>query len=161
MPLIGIVGKKKDIQSVKKEINIENIDIIEITEESIKNLKNIRFDEIIFMEDIKINNETYKYMNEMISKIKYLIINADIEINMLKEIKETVKVITFGFNPKATITVSSVNEEKIIICIQRSILRDDKVVIDAQEKEIELNKENSKKIYNNLVVFIIKELHNY
>lgn len=161
MPLIGIIGKKKDIQSIKKEINIENIDIIEITEESIKNLKNIKFDEIIFLEDIKINNETYKYMNEIISKTKYLIINADIEIKMLKEIKESVKIITFGFNQKATITISSVNEEKMIICIQRGILRDDKIVIDSQEKEIELNKENSKKIYNNLVVFIIKELHNY
>ena len=47
MSLIGIVAKKKDIQLIKKEIAPNKIEIIEITEESIENLKNIKFEEII------------------------------------------------------------------------------------------------------------------
>ena len=42
MSLIGIVAKKKDIQLIKKEIAPNKIEIIEITEESIENLKNIK-----------------------------------------------------------------------------------------------------------------------
>ena len=159
MSLIGIVAKKKDIQLIKKEIDTNKIELIEITKESIENLKNIKFDEIILIEDIKGETNTYKYMSELISKVKYLIINADIEIQPLKEIeiKNPVKVITFGFNPKATITISSVKEDKIILGIQRNIEKNNKTIIEPQERVIEIE---NKKIYNKIVVFIMEELHN-
>ena len=101
-------------------------------------------------------------MNEIISKAKFLILNGDIEIKVLKEIKveKPIKVITFGFNTKATITISSVKEEKIIVCLQRDIEKIDGEIIETQEKEIRISKENNKKIYNKLVIFIVKELHN-
>ena len=41
MALIGIVANKKDIQLIKKEIEPNNIEIVEITRESIQNLKNV------------------------------------------------------------------------------------------------------------------------
>ena len=162
MSLIGIVAKKKDIQLIKKEIDPNKIEIIEITEESIENLKNIKFDEIILIEDIKSGTETYKYMSELISNVKYLIINVDIEIQLLKEIeiKKPVKIITFGFNPKATITISSVKEDKIILGIQRNIEKNNKEIIETQERVLEIDNQKNKKIYNKLVVFIIEELHN-
>ena len=162
MPLIGIIAKKKDIQAIKKELQESNIKIIEITKDAIKNVKNIGFQEIIILEDINFELEEYKYMNEIISKTKYLILNEDIEIKILKEIniEKPIKVITFGFNTNATITISSVREEKIIVCLQRDIQRLDNKIIETQEKEIKINKGKVKKIYNELVVFIIKELHN-
>lgn len=162
MPLIGIIAKKRDIQAIKKELQESDIKIIEITKEAIRNVKNIVFEEIIILEDIKLEIEEYKYMNEIISKVKYLIINGDIEIEVLKEIniEKPIKVITFGFNTKATITISSVKEEKIIVCLQRDIEKIDGDIIETQEKEIKISKENNKKIYNKLAVFIIKELHN-
>ena len=160
MPLVGIVAKKKDVQVIRKEIKDKIIEIIEITKESIKNFKNIKFDEIIFIENINFEQQEYKYMNEIISKSNYLILNEDIEINILKEIKlqKPIKLITFGFNSKSTITISSVNEEKIIVCLQRNIKKHNGEILENQEKEIIVK--NSKKLYNNLVVFIIKELHN-
>lgn len=162
MPLIGIIAKKRDIQAIKKEIEKNNTEIIEITKESIKNLKNIKFEEIIFMEDIKIEETEYKYMSDIISKSKYLIINGDIKIKTLKEIeiKEPIKLITFGFNSKATITISSVKENKIIVCLQRNIEKPNKKIIEAKEQEIEISNQRNKKIYNKLVTFIINELHN-
>ena len=162
MPLIGIIAKKRDIQAIKKELQESNIEIIEITKEAIRNVKNIVFEEIIILEDINLEIEEYKYMNEIISKAKYLILNGDIEIEVLKEIniEKPIKVITFGFNTKATITISSVKEENIIVCLQRDIEKIDGDIIETQEKEIKISKENNKKIYNKLAVFIIKELHN-
>lgn len=162
MPLIGIIAKKRDIQAIKKELQESNIKIIEITKEAIRNVKNIGFEEIIILEDINLEIEEYRYMNEIISKAKYLILNGDIEIEVLKEIniEKPIKVITFGFNTKATITISSVKEEKIIACLQRDIEKIDGDIIETQEKEIKISKENNKKIYNKLAVFIIKELHN-
>ena len=162
MPLIGIIAKKRDAQAINKELKERDIKIIEITKESIKNVKNISFEEIIVLEDIKLDTEEYKYMNEIMSKTKYLILNGDIKIEILKKIniEKPIKVITFGFNTKATISISSVKEEKVIVCLQRDIEKLDGEVIESQEKEIKLIRENDKKIYNKLVVFIIKELHN-
>lgn len=162
MPLIGIIANKKDFQLIKKEITNKEVELIEITESSIQNFKNIQFDEIIFMKDIKLPSNTYKYMSELISKVKYLIINSDIKIEALQEIeiKKLIKLITFGFNRKATITISSVKDDKIIICVQRNIEKNQKNLIEVQEKEIQILNSKNKKVYNNLIVFIIKELHN-
>lgn len=160
MPLIGIVAKKKDIQAIKNELKESNVEIIEITKQCVKNLKNISFEEVIFLEDISLNTDEYKYMNEIISKAKYIIFNSDIEMKILKqiEIQKPIKFITFGFNSKSTITISSIKEEKVIVCIQRDIEKINGKILEIQEKEI-ISK-NVKKIYNYLVVFIIKELHN-
>ena len=51
-------------------------------------------------------------------------------------------------------------EEKIIVCLQREIEKVNGEIIEIQEKEIRLDERNKTKIYNKLVVFIIKELHN-
>ena len=160
MPLIGIVAKKRDIQSIRREIRDNNIDIIEITKESIKNIRNIKFKEIIFLENINLTNEEYKYMNEIVSNAQYLIVNGDINIEILKKIniQRPIKLITFGFNSKSTITISSVNDDKIIVCVQRDIEKTNGERLENQEKKIV--SQNPKKIYNSLVVFIINELHN-
>ena len=160
MSLVGIVAKNKDICEIKKALKNRNIEIIEITKQSIKNIKHIKFEEIIFLQNINIEAEEYKYMNEIISNTKFLIFNGDIEIDILSklEIEKPIKVITFGFNSKSTITISSIKDEKIIVYIQRDIENANGEIIEMQEKQI-ITKD-IKKIYNNIVVFIIKELHN-
>ena len=162
MQLVGIIAKKKDVQAIRKEIKeikTEKIEIIEITKDNIKNLRNIKFEEIIFLENIEFNSDEYKYMKELISKARFLILNGDIKVTILEkiEIQEPIQIITFGFNSKSTITISSVSEDKIIICLQRDIKKANGEILEKQEIEIKLKKDN-KKIYNNLVVFIIKEL---
>lgn len=170
MQLVGIVAKKKDIQAIRKSINenkdkenpqSKNIEIIEITRENIKNLRNIKFEEIIISEDIELNSNQYKFIEELISKGRFLILNGDIKINILEkiQIENPITIITYGFNSKTTLTISSVRNERAIICLQRNVEKANGEIIEKQEKEIKLKKDN-KKIYNNLVVFIIKELHN-
>ena len=159
MPLVGIIAKKKDIQAIKKELKHCEIEIIEITPKSVQNIKNINFEEIIINEDIILNEFEYQYMREILSKTKYLIINCDIEIDMLKKIKLENNFVKKEYY-KATITISSVKDERILVCLQRDIQKVDGKIIEAQEKIIYLNDSKSNKIYNELVVFIVKELHN-
>ena len=160
MPLVGIIASKREVQAIRKEIREKDIEIIEITKESVENIKNIKFDEIIILKNINLSEKEYKYMKEIISKVKYLIFSGDIEISILKniEIDKPIKLITFGFSSKSTITISSIKEEKIIVCIQRDIEKANGEILESQEKEIIMK--NDKKIYNILSVFIINELHN-
>ena len=160
MLFIGLITKKKDVQSIKKDIKDKEIEIIEIKENNIENLKNIKFEEIIFLDDINLKENEYTFMKELIQNSKHLIINTDISINILRKIgiEKPIKIITFGFNSKATITISSVKENKAIIFIQRDIMITEQKRIETQEKEIKL--ENNEKIYNKIVTFIMKELHN-
>lgn len=160
MLFIGLITKKKDVQSIKKDIKEKEIEIIEIKENNIENLKNIKFEEIIFLDDINLKENEYTFMKELIQNSKHLIINTDISINILRKIgiEKPIKIITFGFNSKATITISSVKENKAIIFIQRDIMITEQKRIETQEKEIKL--ENNEKIYNKIVTFIMKELHN-
>ena len=159
MPLVGIIAKKRDIQAIKKELAEYEVEIIHLNKEA---LKNIIFKDLIILEDINLQEAEYSYMEEIISKAEYLILNSDIDFGVLKyiKLKKPIKTITFGFNPKSTITISSVKEDKILVCLQRNIENGDKEIIETQEKEIEITKDSNKKIYNKLVVFILKELHN-
>ena len=83
---------------------------------------------------------------------------AEIKITSKINIQNPIKLVTFGFNSKSTITISSVTDENIVVCIQRDIEKVNKEMIECREKQIQVK--NIKKIYNNLVIFIIKELHN-
>ena len=163
MPIIGIIAKIKDFKLINREFKNKNVKIILINEKNINNLKNIQFDEIIFMKDINLTEITYKYMKQIISNVKYLIINSDVKISNLEKlsINKPVKIITFGFNSKTTVTISSINEEKIVLSIQRNIEKVDKKIIETQEKVIEILNNHNKNVYNNLAVFIINEIHNY
>lgn len=162
MPLVGIVAKKRDIQAIKRELQEIKIEMIEITKESIENIKNIKFEEIIFLEDINLSVDEYKFMSKIISNAEYLILNGDVEINILKKMKveKPIKLITFGFNSKSTITISSIKDDKMIVCVQRDIEKINGEIVEVQEKEIGISEINNKKIYNKLVIFITKELHN-
>ena len=53
MPLIGIIAKKNDVEEIKRELKKDNIETFEITKESIKNIRNIKFEEIIIMKKKK------------------------------------------------------------------------------------------------------------
>ena len=154
-PLIGIVARKKDIKDIKRKLG-ENYELIELNSESIKNLKNIKFDEIIYNKDINLTEEEYKFMREIINKTKYILINSDEKIKIPENI--LIKIITFGFNSKSTIMISSVKENYIIISVQREIEKLNGDIIENQEKKIEIEQNKKSSIYNEIINFLIKEL---
>ena len=87
-------------------------------------------------------------------KAKYLIVNSDIKSN-LELLRHYRHIVTFGFNQQAIITVSSIEKENILICIQKNIQDINGEIIEQQEVNIEIGKNSLTKSYNLMVVFTI------
>ena len=162
MPFIGIVSKENDSNFIKNAIcknsSGNNFEIININKKSIENIKNVKFDVLVICENIKdlLNNSLY--LEEIIKKADYIIVNSDIKENLsiLKNIETNI--ITYGFNAKATITISSIKEERTMVCIQRKINGINNV-IEEQDFNIEIEKNNVNKLYNVLVIFTILAIY--
>lgn len=136
MSFVGIIANQKSEEYIKKQLSayfsIGNI--IFITEKNISNIKNVKFETILIDRAIKPN----KHLKNIISSVKYIILNTDlknIDLSMLENLK--LNVITYGFNNKATFTVSSITENKIIICLQRTIKNIFGEIYEPQEYKID------------------------
>ena len=139
MFFIGIVTNQKNELFIKEKL--ENITpdsiIIFITEKNIDNIKNIKFETILL--DTQIIKKK-KEIRKIISSCKYLVINNDIEIDDSIIESMDLSIITYGFNGKSTFTISSIDENKLIICLQRIIFKENNMQIEPQEYEVKINK---------------------
>lgn len=163
MPFVGIISKENDSNFIKNTINKQNktnkFEIVNINTQSIGNIKNIKFDILVINENIENILNNSNYLETLINKACYIIINSDIKNNLkaLKNIKTNI--ITYGFNAKATITISSVRDENMLICIQRGIKDIENNKIDEQEFNIGIEKNNVNKLYNILIIFTILAIY--
>lgn len=162
MPFIGIVSKENDSNFIKNEINknskANKFEVININKKSIENVKNIKFDILVINEDIENLLKNSKYLEEIISRAYYAIINSDVKNNIVLLKNIGTNIITYGFNAKSTITVSSIKEENTMICVQRSI-KGVNNLIEEKEINIKIEKNNVNKLYNVLVIFTILEIY--
>ena len=151
MAFIGIIAESKNEMQIKRILdnNLNNVNkehtVIAINDKSIDNIRNIRFETILVMtlDEITQNREI---INELFKNTKYLVINSDVNYESLEIINNMkLNVITFGFNQKATITASSV-EENLMICVQRKIIDINKNILEPQEISVKII---SKKLLNN------------
>lgn len=137
MSLIGILTENNHEKYLKQVLEkITNQDqIIFLNEQCIKNVKNITFETILLGKKIESNKED---MIKIIEKVDNLIFNIDIieNINLLSNLH--LKLITYGFNPKSTITTSSILENKIMVCLQRGIQNIKGEKIEPQELQINI-----------------------
>lgn len=163
MPFIGIIAKESDSNFIKNEVTKNSVknkfEFININKENIENIKNIRFETIIINEEINDFIKSSKYLEDILKNAKYLIINSDIvkNIEILKNNK--INIVTFGLNQKATITMSSIKSENILICVQKEISNIKGKPIDVQEVNIEITKNNLKKICNSMAIFTILAIY--
>lgn len=163
MPLIGVIAKECDSNFIKNEIirnSINNkFEVFNINEKNIQNIKNITFESIIINEDIRDLIKYSKYLEDIIKKSKYIVINSDIikDITMLRN--SQINVITYGLNNQATITISSVKDDDILICIQKKFINIKKQDIEEQEINIKIVKNNLKKLCNTLAIFTILSIY--
>ena len=140
MQFIGIISDETYENCIRRDIldklEVRESSVLFIKEKSIENIKNIKFETIVI--DRKFESE--ETLKKIVENATYLIVNSDIEDNL--ELLENVKatVITYGFNSKATITASSVTEEEILICLQRSIEIKNGKIVEPQEISIKLEK---------------------
>ncbi len=145
MIFIGIVTDTKSENYIRKIQNNNDVfskyHIIFIKEKSIDNIKNIKFETIIINREF---NDEYS-LNKLIAKSKYIIVNEDIDmaISLLNDVSSNI--ITYGFNSKSTITMSSITDDSIQICVQRNILSKQNEI---EQQEISLNKEAESEVYD-------------
>ena len=155
MFFIGVVTNQKNEEYIKNKLSnvVPAKNIIFITEKNILNIKNIKFESLLI--DSKINNTTE--LRKIISNSKYIILNSDIEMNLDAIKNLDLVVITYGFNNKSTFTVSSIEENEIIICLQRIIFNKKGNEIEPQEYELKIDKDIDK--YTAIAIEIIKILY--
>lgn len=135
MALIGILAENNYENYLKQEFKdkVDNYQIFFLKEDSVQNLKNIKFQTLIIGKKI---NRNKRIIKELAEKAEYLIVNTDITDNLKLLNDLNVQLITYGFNSKATITASSVDDNKIIICLQRAIPNISGKQIEPQEFEM-------------------------
>lgn len=157
MIFIGIVTEIKSENYIKKIQNnnsvLKKYHIIFIRENSIDNIKNIKFETIIVNREF----EDKDSLNKLIAKSEYVIVNEDIGtiIDLLKDIKSNI--ITYGFNSKSTITMSSVTDDSIQVSVQRNIISKKSEV---EQQEISLNKEAKSDVYDIMLLISLLLIHN-
>ena len=150
MSFIGVICDSKNenyINQILRE-NLKKETVIILKEDSIENFKNIKFETVVIMSNEKTTNlnelklSDKNVIKKIINSAKYLVVNADEEINLNLLQETSGKVITYGFNSKSTVTASSVKEDGVLLCVQRNIENLEGNNIELQEFNI--NKLNAK-----------------
>lgn len=143
MHLIGIFANRSKFEIMKHKLenkmNLKNMQLLNINMKNIENMKNISFETIVITNEINITNtETEKILSKICNHCKYIIMNADIELYLPIQEDKKINCITYGLNQKSTITISSVQEEKALIYIQREIKNIKGMEIEMGELSINL-----------------------
>ena len=157
MPFIGIIAKENDGNFIKNGISKNSkknrFDFIFINKKNIENIKNVKIEVLIINENINEFLKDSYYLERIINNSEYIIINSDVKNDLQVLNNYCTNSITYGLNAKCDITISSIKEEKILICIQNSINGIGKNNIEEQEIKIEVGKNNINKVYNVLAIF--------
>ncbi len=161
MHFIGIISEDKEYKNIVKEleesIKQKSLNIIYLSEQTLDNYQNIKFSSIIICKEIKNKESFIEKIKKLLQNSKYLIINSDINLKNLTLENISLKIITFGFNTKATLTVTSVQEEEILIDMQREIITITGKKIETGERKINFTKQTQ--IYDKMIEFIIKKIY--
>lgn len=149
MVFIGIVTDFKSENNLKRLIknnkNLNENEVIFIKEENVNNMKNVHFDTIV----VNRKFEKVEELNNLLNNAKNVIINMDmsIQFNELNITKSNL--ITYGFNSKSSITISSITDDDVLICVQRNIYSNNEE-IEVQDIKLENNKDYS--IYDLIII---------
>lgn len=135
MSFIGIITNTKNEAYLSKVLDnvFDKEQVIFITDKNVGNMRNIRFETVVI--DTKLNN--VNDLKFILSNTKYVFLNADIALKSQILSDLNLIVISYGFQNKATFTVSSVTEASIIICLQRIMKSIDGKKYEPQEWEIQ------------------------
>lgn len=136
MNFVGIVSNrisnKQASRILVNGVSEEKYKLFFINDKNVSNYKNVKFDTILIDDslDKKIS------LHNILEKSEYIVINSDIKDNfdIIHDINS--KVITYGFMEKSTVNISSVEDDNLMISIQRGIERKDGTIIENQEISI-------------------------
>lgn len=123
----------KNVELTNELIEYNKIAIV--NEENVKKYINEEIDMLIIEDEIVQS----KYLEQLCNHSKYILLQDNVNLNI--KLEKNSNVITFGFNHKSTVTVSSISEEKIVICVQREIKSFKNKSIEPQELTIKNEEE--------------------
>ena len=152
MPLIEIVTDSKSKSQLNKMINkkiIDDCEVIYIKDKNIENTKNIKLETLIINSKI----ENYEILNKILGNAKNVIVNIDLN----EDIRKDKNIITYGYSSKSDITISSVEENQILICIQNTIISKYNRKIDPQEVKVNIKSDTN--IYNIMLIIALTILY--
>ena len=159
MHFIGIFSNHSEYEMIRQNIikivNRKDLELINISSKNIENMKNIVFETIVLCHKENMNDEQKNVLNKLCSNCMFVIINADVFCNTKVISNKKTNCISYGLNQKSTITISSIQEEKAILSIQRNINNLEQKTIEMGEMGIDLKKYNPNQIENILAIFTI------
>ena len=162
MAFIGIITSKRSEEASKKvfinlfnENIIKKINVIIINESNIDNIKNVLFETVIINEDNYLIRNKMDSLKQILAKCKFLILNSDMDINLESIYKLKLAVITYGLNLKSTVTASSIEDEKLQICIQRSIRNIYNEIIEPKEIYVYAKKNDVYRVMEQCILEIL------
>lgn len=138
MSLIGILTQNQNKAYLKEELKKRQLeDVFFLTESTAQNMRNVKFDTFLLGKKITTKQETIR---EIAKRTDYFILNSDVKENLQLLDNLDLKLITYGYNQKASVTTSSVEEGKVIVCLQRGIKNIYQEEIEPQEIELKADK---------------------
>lgn len=141
MSLIGILTQNQNKAYLKEELKKRKLeDVFFLTESTAQNMRNVKFDTFLLGKKI---TEKQEMIREIAKRTDYFILNSDVKENLPLLENLDLKIITYGYNQKASITTSSVEDEKVIVCLQRGIKNIYQEEIQPQEMELEIDKSDN------------------
>lgn len=156
MTFIGIISDIKSFERIKekiKQLGIETIKLIHVNKKSIENIRNIKFQCVIINSDLEEYQNEKKLIQVICEHADYIIVNTD--INLKIEDRKNSKIITYGLNRKANVTISSITEANILIYLQKNIKIQGKRETEIAEKCIKRQEDSKMKTYEILILYII------
>lgn len=157
MTFIGMVSDYKSFENVKevlKKNKNNDFNLIYICKKSISNIKNIKFEIIVIDGNLCEFKEEMLLIEKICANAKFVVINSDINMKIPEFIKNE-KIITYGLNQRATVTISSITESSILIYLQEKLENVKGKTIDIGEKRVEIDGKNRLKTYEILIIYII------
>ena len=154
MPFIEIITDSKSQAQLNKVITksmVNNCDILYIKDKNIENTKNIKLETLILNRSI----ENVDIRKKILENSKNIILNLDLNTGIEQNLKTNI--IYYGYYSKSDITVSSVEDDQILICIQHTITSIYNRKIEPQE--IKVNIKSDINVYNIMIIIALTSLY--
>ncbi len=153
MSFIEIITDSKSQNELNKIITkkmVNNCELLYIKEKNIENIKNIKLETLVVNRKI----ENISLINKIVENTQNVIFNLDLnkEIENLEKNK-----ISFGYNSKSDITISSVKDDEVMIYVQNTIKSIFGKKIEPQEVKVDIKKEIN--IYNIMIIIALTALY--
>lgn len=154
MSFIEIITDSKSQSQLNKIITksmINNNEVLYIKDKNIENTKNIKLETLVLNRSLSDSNVIQKVMENS----KNIILNLDLNESINKI--NCNNIISFGYGSKCDITVSSVENDQILICIQHTIKSIFDRIIEPQEIKVDVKSDMN--VYNIMIIIALTSLY--